>query len=184
MSCNRDFIVAMTEDQRRLITIRPFESGDARACHAMRCEAFRAVFSGDLSPEAVEAGARAYDPEEFGELLGRLDSFVAVDGGEPVGFCTVRVLDGATAEILYLYIKPDRVKQGIGTKLARHAESWIAGRYPDVSRLVLDTAVPSYNQAFWERSGFSVVGPSVCRYPAGDVPAVRLAKSLRSPWGQ
>jgi GNAT superfamily N-acetyltransferase len=150
----------------------------------MRCEAFRTVFTQELSPEVLEAGVDAYAPEEFGKLIGGMHSFVAVEGAEPVGFCTVRVLDGTTAEILYLYIKLDRLKRGIGTKLARHAESWIAQRYPGISRLVLDTAVPAYNQAFWERSGFSRVGPSVCKYPAGDAPAVRLAKSLRSPQEQ
>lgn len=170
----------MMDAQLPSITIRPFASGDAEACHGMRCEAFRTVFSGELSPEAVDAGVEAYDAAEFGELLGRLHSFVAVDGGEPIGFCTARVLDATTAEILYLYIKLDRLKQGIGTKLARHAESWIAQRYPGISTLVLDTAVPSYNRAFWERSGFSEVGPSVCKYPAAAVPAVRLAKKLKT----
>lgn len=125
------------------------------------------VFSQELSPQAVDVDAEVYDPSEFGRMIDSMDSFVAEDGGQPVGFCTVRLLDETTAEILCLNVNLDHIKQGIGTCLVRHVEKWIARRYPDISKLVLDTAVPVYNQKFWETMGYTKIGGSVCKCPRG-----------------
>ena len=163
------------------VVIRPFIAHDAEACFNLRHEAFTQIFSQELSPQSVDVGANAYNPVEFGHFLGGMDTFVAVVEGQPVGFCTLRVLDATTAEILYLYIKLDRLKRGIGSGLVRYVENWMALHYPDISRLVLDTAVPLYNQKFWERIGYSKMKESVCRYPRGDVAAVQLGKDLDSP---
>jgi hypothetical protein len=43
---------------------------------------------------------------------------------------------------------------------------------------VLDTAVPNYNQAFYENLGYTQLSHTVCRYPAGEVAAVRLIKRV------
>ena len=166
------------DDNQLTIVFRPFKASDAEACFTMRYEAFTKVFRQELSPEAVEMGASAYDSAEFGRMIGNMDSFVAVMDEQPVGFCTLRLLDASTAEILCLYVKLDLIKCGIGTGLVKHVEKWVAGQYPGISRLVLDTAVPKYNQKFWERVGYSRMKKSVCKYPAGEIPAVRLEKSM------
>jgi len=167
----------MHNDQRPII-VRPFSAHDADACFRMRREAFIRVFCQELGPKEVDAGANAYKAGEFAEMIGAMHSFVAMDGQEPVGFCTVRLLDPATAEILFLYVGLDRVKQGVGTRLLHHAERWVAERYPDVFRVVLDTAVPLHNRRFYEKLGYSESAKSVCKYPNREVPAVRLSKSL------
>ena len=158
--------------------IRLFKSSDAKACFAMRYEAFTQVFSQELSPQAVELGANAYDSVEFGRMIGSMNSFVAVVDEQPVGFCTVRLLDESTAEILCLYVSLNYIKCGIGKNLVRHVEKWIGTQYPGIERLVLDTAVPLYNQKFWERVGYKKREESACTYPGGEIPAVRLEKSL------
>jgi ribosomal protein S18 acetylase RimI-like enzyme len=168
----------MTQDSTP-ITIRPFTPGDAGACFEMRRDAFTRVFCKELEREEVASGANAYTLEEFEQILGILHSFLAVDGEEQVGFCTIRLLDSDTAEIVFLYVRLDRLTQGIGNQLATHAERWLAQQYPSVSMIVLDTAVPVYNRKFYEKLGYSVIGESVCRYPDRDVRAIRLAKRLR-----
>ena len=99
-------------------------------------------------------------------------------GSEPVGFSTIRYPEPGTAEILYVYVDLGQLGQGIGTRLVRHAEHWIRGKHPEVTSIVLDTAVPEYNQAFYEHLGYAEQGRTVCRYPTGEVAAVRLIKSV------
>jgi GNAT superfamily N-acetyltransferase len=158
--------------------IRHFEAADGPFCHRLRSEAFYRIFSLEMGHEAIEAGATPYSPEEFGKLIGALDSFVAETGSDPVGFCTIRYPDERTAEILYVYVDLVHLGEGIGSSLMAHAERWIRERHPEVTSIVLDTAVPGYNQRFYERLGYSVLGPTACRYPAAEVPAVRLHKRI------
>jgi GNAT superfamily N-acetyltransferase len=159
--------------------IRPFEPADGRFCHGLRRQAFLEIFSLELDDRAVKAGAEAYDPEEFGRLIGAMDSFVAMEGPDRVGFCTVRYPGRRVAEILYVYVDPGRLGQGIGTRLVNHAERWVNEKHPEVTSVVLDTAVPDYNQKFYENLGYSELGQTVCRYPAGEVGAIRLIKRVK-----
>lgn len=159
-------------------SIRPFEAADRSFCHALRREAFIKVFSRELDSQAVKAGTDAYDPEEFGRRIGRLDSFVAMDDDERVGFCTVRYPEANTAEIVYVYVDLARVGEGIGKRLVNHAERWIREQHPEVTSIVLDTTAPKYNQAFYEKLGYAELSHTVYRYPAGEVAAVRLMKSV------
>jgi ribosomal protein S18 acetylase RimI-like enzyme len=167
----------MGSDRGRF-SIRPFEPADGHFCHALRREAFLKVFSRELEAHAVRAGAEAFDPVEFGRMIGEMDSFVATDGAERVGFCVIRYPERGTAEILYVYVDLARLGQGIGSRLVSHAEAWIREKHPDVSAIVLDTAVPRYNQAFYEHLGYTEQGRAVCRYPTGEANAVRLMKSV------
>jgi ribosomal protein S18 acetylase RimI-like enzyme len=162
------------------IEIRPFNPSDAEACLNMRGEAFTRVFSEGLKPEMVSAGANAYDDSDFTRMAETMPSFVAWKGNYPVGFYTVRLLDRSTAEILFLYVNLDHFKQGIGCHLLQHMEKWLAERYPEVSNIVLNTAIPLYNQKFYEKFGYSVIGRSVCTYHYAEIPAVRLAKKLHA----
>jgi len=161
------------------LSIRHFEAADGPFCHALRREAFLKVFSRDLEDREVQAGAEAFDPEEFGRMIGKLESFVVTDGTEPVGFCTIRYPEEGTAEILYVYVDLARLGEGIGSMLVRHAEHLIRENHPEITSIVLDTAVPGYNQAFYEHLGYTQHGHTVCRYPAGEVRAVRLMKDVR-----
>jgi GNAT superfamily N-acetyltransferase len=166
------------DDARSAIVIRRLLKDDVGACFDMRREAFRQVFSLGLGPDAVLAGADAYDMDAFGHLLRELETFVAEAEGGPVGFCTVRVLDENTIELLYLYVRLDHHKEGIGHMLVRHAEAWVRQHHAGVSTMVLDTIVPWYNQAFWEKMGYTKLGAITCKYPERNVPGVRLAKNM------
>jgi ribosomal protein S18 acetylase RimI-like enzyme len=159
-------------------SIRPFAAADGPFCHALRRDAFFKVFSRELDALAVRAGADAFSVEEFTDLIEPLDSFVVTEGAERLGFSTIRYPEKGTAEILYVYVDPAHRGKGIGSRLVCHAEHWIRDTHPEVTSIVLDTAVPEYNQAFYEHLGYTRLGRTVCRYPTGEVAAVRLIKSV------
>lgn len=158
--------------------IRPFEPRDAEYCFRLRTEAFIKLFYDEIGPEAVSTGVNAYMPADFVRMAERMSWIVAEDSGQPVGFCALRMLDAHTAELLFLYVQLDRVGQGIGKRLLCFFEEWLRERHPEVSGIVLDTIVPDYNQAIYEKMGFSAIGEGRCEYPGGYVRSIRLRKQL------
>jgi GNAT superfamily N-acetyltransferase len=160
------------------LRIRNFRAADGAACHELRRAAFLGVFGGFLSQEAARAGAQSYGVAEFAERIGAMETCVAVRGGVMIGFCTIRVLPATSAELLYLYVASDHRGTGVGSQLARHTEQQVLRSHPEITTLFLDTAVPEYNQSFWERLGYRPAGPSSCDYPSGRIPAVRLEKRV------
>jgi ribosomal protein S18 acetylase RimI-like enzyme len=160
------------------VGIRPFLAADAEACFRIRAEAFVRLFYDEMGAEAVAAGINAYMPSDLVRMAEKMDVFVATSAGQVVGFCAVRMLDGATAEILFLYVALAAQGRGIGSGLARYVETWVAEQYPDVRGLELDTGVPGYNAAFWETLGFSEIGESALFYPDRRAAAVRFGKQM------
>lgn len=160
------------------VIIRPFSIEDAEACFRIRSEAFVREFYEEIGPEAVAAGVNAFMPDDYKRMAKTRPCFVAEDNGDPVGFYTLKIINDTTAELLFLYVKLDRIKSGIGTNLARHAERWLAEKYPGITDLILDTIIPRYNQAFYERLGYSHIEERTCCYPGREVRAVRLGKKL------
>jgi ribosomal protein S18 acetylase RimI-like enzyme len=161
------------------LMVRPAEPADAAACHEMRRRAYREVFSRYLDGPTTVAGADAYTVEEFAGYVGGMPTSIAEEDGEPVGFCTVRRLDEDEAELLWLYVRLDHLRRGIGSLLALHAEELAQLRFPGVARLVLVTVVPEYNQAFYEGLGYRKVGEERVSYPTASVDVVRLRKNLK-----
>jgi hypothetical protein len=101
------------------LQIRPFESSDAEFCFRLRAEAFIKIFYDEIGPEAVAAGVNAYMPADFVRMAKTMPWFVAQDRFEPIGFCTIRMLDTQTSELLFLYVKLSRIGQGVGSYLLR-----------------------------------------------------------------
>lgn len=160
------------------LVIRNYAPEDGKVCHKLRRDAFYGVFSRTLSVGAVRAGAEAYGVTEFAERIGSMETSVASIGGMVVAFCSIRLLTATEAELLYLYVHPDHRGAGIGSRLARHAECGVREIHPELETVFLDTAVPEYNQAFWMHIGYRFEGTSVCDYPTGQIPAVRLRKRI------
>ena len=166
------------EEKALEIVIRPAGPGDAAACREMRRRAFLDVFSQHMDEELTAAGAGAYTQEEFAKHLADMPTSVALIDDEIVGFCTVRRCDDEEAELLWLYVRLDRLKQGIGSRLARRAEELARSCFPGISRIVLVTGVPDYNQAFYERLGYRRVGLEEIHYPKASAFMVKLGKEL------
>jgi ribosomal protein S18 acetylase RimI-like enzyme len=162
------------------IEIRDFRSPDAEACFRIRTEALIKLFYDEIGPDAVVAGINAYLPEKYIRMAETMPISVAVDGEAQIGFIASRFLEHNTIEILFLYIDLDYLRKGIGTQLVRYLESRVRKRHPEIERIIVDTAVPKYNQQFYEKIGYVEVGQSECQYPACSIKAVRLMKKLRS----
>jgi ribosomal protein S18 acetylase RimI-like enzyme len=168
----------MYEDRDSLI-IRPFAPRDANACYRIRREAYLTLFYDDLGAEASAAAIDSIAPSDFNTMAGWSMFFVAEMEGEPVGFCVYRKLDDRTVELLLLYVQVDRLRKGIGSALMSHAESWIREYRPEFAELVVDTVIPRYNQAFYEKHGFIKKEKRAYEFPDKTVDAVRLWKRLR-----
>jgi ribosomal protein S18 acetylase RimI-like enzyme len=97
---------------------------------------------------------------------------------EIAGFCTVNFLDETTAEILFLYVRMDLHGRGIGAALLAAARKWLGAERPEITTLVLDTVVPEYNQAFYEKQGFAVTGRQVCVRDGLEIPSVILSRPV------
>lgn len=163
---------------RQIVEIRDYTWGDGIICYDLRRSAFLNVFSKNLSPTEIRAGADAYRANEFADRIGGMETYVATIGGDVAGFCTIRVDTSIRAEILYLYINSGLRGIGVGSQLLQKAERRVLESHPKLTTLYLDTVVPGYNQGFWERMGYRYTGPSTCNYPGGTIPATRLEKIL------
>ena len=82
------------------------------------------------------------------------------------------------ATLLYLYVGPKHRGIDVVSRLVRQAERRISRAHPELETIVLDTAVPKYNQSFWERLGHRLVRASSCDCPTGKIPAVCLENRL------
>jgi len=118
-------------------------------------------------------------PGDFIQISENLPIIVAFENQLQVGFIAARYIEQSKIEILFLYVRLDALGKGIGTMLAKHFESWVSQHDSLIQQIVVDTAVPKYNQRFYQKIGYSEVGCSECNYPDGSIRAVRLAKNLR-----
>jgi len=148
----------------KLIKIRDFKSSDAEACFRIRVEAFIKLFYNEIGPDGVVAGINAYLPGKYIQIAETLPIFVAVDDEAKIGFIASRFIDHASIEILFLYITLDYLRKGIGSQLVSYLENWIRKQHPEIERIIVDTAVPKYNQKFYEKMGYSKLGESECQY--------------------
>ncbi|MBT4267374.1 MAG: GNAT family N-acetyltransferase [Deltaproteobacteria bacterium] len=158
--------------------IREFEPMDAEHCFRIRTSAFIKLFYDEIGPDAVTTGINAYLPEKYIQMAATLPIFVAVSDQTQIGYIAPRALDLHVIEILFLYIRLDSLGKGIGTELVRYLEDWIRKQQTEIRQIVVDTAVPKFNQTFYEKIGYLEAGKSNCQYPDGSIKAVRLVKNL------
>lgn len=161
------------------VTIRSFVPGDAEACFRIRSEAFIRMYHDELGGEGVAALVNSYMPSEFVRMNETMSWLVAEESGEPVGFSTIQFVDDATAELLFLYVRMDRHGRGIGAELLRRAEKWLRGHRPEITDFVLDTVHPNYNQKFYEKAGFRVLGRRQINRNETSLSALQMGKTLR-----
>jgi ribosomal protein S18 acetylase RimI-like enzyme len=161
------------------LEIRGFCPEDGPACHELRRAAFLGAFASVLSQEAVQTGAGSYSIPEFTERIREMMTYVASTDSGIAGFCSIQQQSRTQAELVYLYVDEEHRGAGIGSALVRQAERSLSDLNPMLETLFLQTAVPKYNQAFWERMGYRFVEAGVCEYPTGRIPAVRLEKKMK-----
>ncbi|MDD2316566.1 MAG: GNAT family N-acetyltransferase [Desulfobacterales bacterium] len=163
---------------RNSFVIREFQPSDADACFQIRVDAFLSKFYGHLGPNSITAAVNAYMPLDYIRMAKTMPVFVAADGREPIGFAVLKWSGIKEAEIFSLYVRLDRVGNGVGSGLVGTAENWLRESRPEIERMTASTAVPLLNQEFYEKIGFHRCGESRKDSPDGPVHVVHFAKNL------
>ena len=163
--------------------IRDFNPIDAEACLQMRYDAIDIIFRGKISPEGVDAHLREYKPSDLVRISEEGKSFVADDDGSLVGFCTIYKKTPYAVDLPFVYIKLDRLKEGVGTALMNHMEKWIPGNWPEVVCVEVKTVIPEYNGRFYKQLGYKEAGPCEIVFKDGTVPAVKYVKNITTEKG-
>jgi GNAT superfamily N-acetyltransferase len=114
-----------------------------------------------------------------------LPTFVARDGGDALGFMTVRRHFPESAELLVLGVLPDRHRHGIGSALLEAAEVWLRAegvRYLQVKTLGPSDPDEGYRRtrAFYLARGFAPLEEMTTLWDA-DNPALIMVKHLDPP---
>jgi GNAT superfamily N-acetyltransferase len=165
-------------EMRNAFVIREFQPSDADACFQIRVDAFLSKFYGPLGPNSITAAVNACMPLDYIRMAETMPVFVAADGLEPIGFAVLIWRGGKEAEIYFLYVRLDRIGNGIGSGLVRTVENWLRENRPEIERVTASTAVPLLNQEFYEKIGFHRCGESRKDSPDGPVHVVHFAKDL------
>ncbi len=160
------------------MNFRRFESRDATFCFKVRSAAFIQKFYGELSPEEVSAGVNAYMPHDFSLMAAEMPLFIVEDQGVPLGFFAIKQVDKSTAELFLIYIDLNHLGRGLGRACVQFIEEWLYTHWPDITSLIVDTVIPEYNRAFYQRLGFSPDGDTFCDFAGVKIKALRLCKKL------
>lgn len=158
--------------------IRSFTDGDADFCCRVRNRAYLVEFTQELSPQAIAAAVDAYLPADYVRMSREGEVLIVEEGGEPVGFFTLKRTGPSRAELPLIYLDAGHMGKGIGRQCIAYIEAWIRSNWSDVSTLFVDTIIPNYNGGFYRKVGFKQVGETVCHFPGGSVPAIRFEKHL------
>jgi len=122
--------------------LRRATEADASAIADIWLAAFRATYA--FPPAHTDAEVRAWVRDD---LVPRTETWVAEERGEPVAFLSL-----GEGWIEQLYVRPDRTRRGIGSRLIRLAQERARGE------LQLWTfAVNTGARRFYERHGFVAV---------------------------
>ena len=160
--------------------IRPFQSDDAEFCFKIRASAFIHEFYDEIGPEAVAAGVNAYMPGDYIRMAQRVAFFIIEEDNRRIGFFTVKRVNETTAELPLIYLDLNHLGKGIGSQCIRFMEEWILSHWTEVDTFFVDTVIPEYNGAFYQKMGFAPEGEVACHFPDLTVSALRLSKRLET----
>jgi putative acetyltransferase len=103
--------------------------------------------------------------------------YLAWSSAEVVGFAATRRIDEGTVELAGIIVLGRATGRGIGSRLVQAAID--AARGDGYGRMIVRTETTNDTaQAFYRRSGFSVVGDSVEDVDGTAIPVVELAMAL------
>lgn len=126
--------------------IRKAFEADVPTLAALYADAVRSAGPGHYTPEQVEAWAAFADEAAFRPFVSRPLTLVAEDDTGPVGFAGLKPDGHVTA----LYVRPDRMRQGVGAALLGAILDEAARQ--GVDRLY--TEASAFSRSLFERFGF------------------------------
>jgi GNAT superfamily N-acetyltransferase len=109
------------------------------------------------APEAVLEEVTPEEDLETAQRDGRL--WVALAGGEAVGFAHVELLEPDAAHLEEIDVHPEHGRRGLGTRLVRAVCRWADSRGLGAVTLTTFRDVP-WNMPFYARLGFEEVTPA------------------------
>jgi putative acetyltransferase len=139
-----------------VVTLRPYQPGDAPALLALFRDTIRRVNSRDYSPAQIAAWA-SEDIDTvrwFGRFTGRFVP-VAEEAGRPVGFAELE----ADGHIDRVYVSTDHQRRGIGRLLLTAVLT--EARRVGLARLYTEASITA--RPFFEAQGFTVLAPQVVK---------------------
>jgi len=160
------------------ISFRAFTPDDAEFCYKTRARAFIEKFYGELTSGQVAAGVLAYLPSDIVETARESPIFIAEQNGERRAFICLKRYKLHEVKIPWLYVDLRHLGQGIGQLCIEYIERWLLSNWKEVHTLIVDTIIPNYNGAFYNKVGFSAVGKTSCWFSGLNIPALRLQKTL------
>ena len=105
----------------------------------------------DYASESVQSEISNEADLEKAQANGRL--WVALSGGEPVGFAHVIILKSGLPHLEELDVHPDHGRRGIGTQLVKTVCEWVT--HKKYTNLTLTTfREPPFNMPFYRKLGF------------------------------
>lgn len=90
------------------------------------------------------------------EFIEKRNTYVAYEDGKPVGFCAIS-LEDKKADLEHLWVLPDFIGQGIGTRLFNHVLSGCKAAGAHVLEIESDPNA----QGFYERMGARKIGEAI-----------------------
>ncbi len=153
--------------------IRRAHASDAERICRTHVASIRRLCSTEYSPEQIAAWVGTRTAGDYLKAIEVATVFVAEREGEIAGFAIFDVEEGL---ILAIYVHPDQVRRGIGSRLLKaiEAEAQAAG----LSKLWLNATLNSV--MFYQARGYDSLGATTNTLPNGvDLACVRMEKRLR-----
>ena len=169
---------------QHVVSVRQARRRDIDAIGAFFRRAWREAGPGALgfTGASEDAVKEIWSPEFLARSISspcaRL--FLAAEGGEVVGFASLRLGGGETAELSGIVVLEGSAGKGVGTRLLRKAEASALGS--GVRELLVKTeAFNGRAIGFYEKNGFSRTWEASERVGRANVSRVSLQKRLRTP---
>jgi putative acetyltransferase len=142
-----------------------------RICR-MHKASIRNLCRSHYTPDQIEAWAGPKRPELYERLIRDLIVFVVEEGDDIVAF---GALDVTAADIRALYVAPEFIGRGIGSRVLEALES--EARHLAIPRLSVSATLNSVG--FYSARGYSSIGAADNVLPQGiSLPCVNLEKTL------
>lgn len=153
--------------------IRRAVVSDAPTIAQVHAASIREVCSEVYPGPQIERWASTKRPERYLQSIAHSAFFVAELDGELVGFSH---LDLESGEVHAVYVRPDRLRRGIGALLLVAVEA--AAREAGLERIALRSSLNAVR--FYEAQGFvAIQTSSFCLAPGLDLACTSMQKSLR-----
>jgi putative acetyltransferase len=154
-----------------MVTLRPYESGDAPALLALFRDTIRRVNSRDYTPEQVRAWASDdIDPAAWAARFAGRFVAVAEEAGRPVGFADLEV----SGHVDRLYVSADHQRRGVARSLLAAVVD--EARRLGVERLFTEASITA--RPFFEAHGFVVLAAQVVSCRGADFVNYRMERVL------